>query len=388
MSETISASKQDAYLVWKKNAPHLYDYLSTSSLRWPSLTVEWFPDLEVDEKAKVSFQRLLTGTHTSGSMPEYISLQKLKLKGKNSYINPEKFDMDKNEFISNSTEFSKDLSEQQMISHDGEVNRARIMPQKPDVISTINGNGTVSIFDRTKHPSQPADVIRPDAVLDFHKRDGFGLSWNLYTEGSLLTAASDGLVALWDIRHFDNNNKNGVTPLRVLPAHDNGVNDVKFSNLHDQIFGTVGEDASFKLFDARSKDEAPAKTTALQRASNVLSFHYSNPFCMATGDTAGCVSVWDLRSLQVPVHSFGNAHTDEVTCLEWSPERPGILASGSVDGSVKIWDMAKLDLLFLHGGHMLGVNDISWNPHDSWMLASVADDNSLHLWSPAQSIVR
>ena len=37
----------EEYKVWKKNAPYLYDLVVTHALEWPSLTVEWLPDVEV-----------------------------------------------------------------------------------------------------------------------------------------------------------------------------------------------------------------------------------------------------------------------------------------------------------------------------------------------------
>ena len=33
-------------MVWKRNSPYLYQILYTSMLEWPSLTVEWLPDVE------------------------------------------------------------------------------------------------------------------------------------------------------------------------------------------------------------------------------------------------------------------------------------------------------------------------------------------------------
>ncbi|EEB87146.1 hypothetical protein MPER_15627, partial [Moniliophthora perniciosa FA553] len=43
----------------------------------------------------------------------------------------------------------------QKINHAGEVNRARYMPQNPDLIATKAVSGEVLVFDRTKHPSEP-----------------------------------------------------------------------------------------------------------------------------------------------------------------------------------------------------------------------------------------
>lgn len=36
----------EEYKLWKKNSPFLYDLLVTHALDWPSLTCQWFPDVE------------------------------------------------------------------------------------------------------------------------------------------------------------------------------------------------------------------------------------------------------------------------------------------------------------------------------------------------------
>lgn len=43
------------------------------------------------------------------------------------------------------------------INHDGEINRARYMPQNPNVIATKSPNADVLVFDYTKHPSKPGE---------------------------------------------------------------------------------------------------------------------------------------------------------------------------------------------------------------------------------------
>lgn len=45
----------------------------------------------------------------------------------------------------------------QKINHEGEVNRARYMPQNANVIATKTPSNDVLIFDYTKHPIKPAD---------------------------------------------------------------------------------------------------------------------------------------------------------------------------------------------------------------------------------------
>ena len=38
-------SINEEYKIWKKNTPFLYDIVMTHALEWPSLTVEWLPDV-------------------------------------------------------------------------------------------------------------------------------------------------------------------------------------------------------------------------------------------------------------------------------------------------------------------------------------------------------
>jgi histone-binding protein RBBP4 len=62
----------------------------------------------------------------------------------------------------------------QRINHAGEVNRARYMPQNPDLIATKAVSGEVLVFDRTKHPSEPerGGVCKPDIRLVGQTKEG------------------------------------------------------------------------------------------------------------------------------------------------------------------------------------------------------------------------
>ena len=59
------------------------------------------------------------------------------------------------------------------ILHQGEVNRARYMPQKFNVIATKTVSGEVHIFDYTQHPTKPEnDIVRPQLRLTGHTKEG------------------------------------------------------------------------------------------------------------------------------------------------------------------------------------------------------------------------
>ncbi len=66
------------------------------------------------------------------------------------------------------------ITVKQSINHDGEINRARYMPQKPDLIATKTVRGEVYVFDRTKHESKPSNSggCRPDIKLTGQSKEG------------------------------------------------------------------------------------------------------------------------------------------------------------------------------------------------------------------------
>jgi histone-binding protein RBBP4 len=49
----------EEYKVWKKNSPFLYDLVVTHALMWPTLTVQWFPDIQETPDARI--HRMLIG---------------------------------------------------------------------------------------------------------------------------------------------------------------------------------------------------------------------------------------------------------------------------------------------------------------------------------------
>lgn len=79
------------------------------------------------------------------------------------------------------------------INHEGEVNRARYMPQNSCVIATKTPSADVLVFDYTKHPSKPdpSGICEPELRLRGHQKEGYGLSWNPKLNGYLLSASDD-----------------------------------------------------------------------------------------------------------------------------------------------------------------------------------------------------
>ena len=77
--EEEELEQEDEYKNWKKNAPYLYDVLITWGLDWPSLCVNWIPEVEYIRQSSYYKQKLILGTHTSGQEVEYLMIAKAQL---------------------------------------------------------------------------------------------------------------------------------------------------------------------------------------------------------------------------------------------------------------------------------------------------------------------
>lgn len=352
----------------------MYTSVSETALLWSSLTVDWFPSSECKDGAVD--QQVVLGTYTSGTDKEYLA------------IGSTRFLVSKSAKGTNSQ-----LVINKRIDHDGEVNRARIMPQNSNIIATASVSGDVYLFDHTKFPENPSGEFSPTTTLSFHTENGYGLSWNYLEEGKLLTSADDNKIALWDT-----NNSKEV--LQKFTAHNDIVNDVDWHHLNPNIFASVSDDKHLYIYDLRTQSDFAGSVKAHDDVVNSLAFSPFSTYMLATvsGDQSG--ALWDSRNLSLKLHSL-EGHADSVTTVNWHPQKDGVLATSGADRRVIIWDITRIgeeqapddaedgapELLFMHGGHTSSINDFRWNPSHPWTVISVSDDNIAQVWTPSSNII-
>jgi histone-binding protein RBBP4 len=197
------------YKIWKKNTPFLYNMVMTHSLEWPSLACQWLPNkrkLGKDSSNCSEEHSLLIGTHTTGEQ-NYLMVATAIVPSQDDVVVPDddddddddtkkpaaaasgkqqqqqkqpapQYDEEKQEvggFGHANTNVGK-ISIRMKIKHEGEVNRARYMPQNHFIVATRGPNPEIYIFDRSKHPSMPADnsPFSPQGVCLGHKKEGYG----------------------------------------------------------------------------------------------------------------------------------------------------------------------------------------------------------------------
>jgi WD40 repeat protein len=111
------------------------------------------------------------------------------------------------------------------INHDGEVNRARYMPQNSSLIATKSPSAEVLIFNHTKLASLPKEQLAsqradscPELRLRGHTKEGYGLSWNPINSGHILSASDDHTICLWNVEKTPSEGK-FVDTLAIFTGH-------------------------------------------------------------------------------------------------------------------------------------------------------------------------
>ncbi|XP_072186451.1 histone-binding protein RBBP7 isoform X1 [Excalfactoria chinensis] len=416
----------EEYKIWKKNTPFLYDLVMTHALEWPSLTVQWLPDVSRPEGKDYALHWLVLGTHTSDEQ-NHLVVARVQIPNDDQF-DTSQYDSEKGEFGGFGSVTGK-IETEIKINHEGEVNRARYMPQNPCIIATKTPSADVLVFDYTKHPSKPdpSGECNPDLRLRGHQKEGYGLSWNPNLKGHLLSASDDHTVCLWDISAGPKEGK-VVDAKAIFTGHSAVVEDVAWHLLHESVFGSVADDQKLMIWDMRSNTTSkPSHSVDAHTAEvNCLSFNPYSEFILATGSAdkvltrvylkfahilkwrhysnnvfffSQTVALWDLRNLKLKLHSF-ESHKDEIFQVHWSPHNETILASSGTDRRLNVWDLSKIgeeqsaedaedgppELLFIHGGHTAKISDFSWNPNEPWVICSVSEDNIMQIWQMAENI--
>lgn len=400
---------KDEYKLWRENCKFMYEFVSETALTWPSLTVQWLPEYQVNE---VINAKLLLGTHTSGEEKEYLKLASTQLPKKvvsavsstetSREPKSEEKEADKpKEKVSSIIKISKKFPVE------CEINRARYMPQDANIVAALLNNGKIDLFD-----------IREGALYaNFQTafENGYCLSWNKHTKGHLLTAFGSDKLALRDINNVSGDNgENGARTgiVAEFAGHSEAINDVSWHSKDSNLFASVSDDERMLLFDVRTPNGPVASYHSVgSQGINSLAFSPFTGNLVALGGANSNINLLDLRLISKSdknghkrlknglLHTM-MGHGGDITCMEFSPHLDGVLASGSQDRRVIIWDTKRIgeeqvqedaedgspEIFMMHAGHTGAISDLSWCPFSEWTLATLANDNIVHLWQVSKKL--
>ena len=261
-----------AHKTWKKNSSLLYDLVMIQVLETPSLTVQWLPETRpVPGYPDFVEHRFLIGTYSSTIAQEEV-VERTEKRGRKPApravprdylieagvqfprsIGETREDMNTEERAENN-----ELYKQAQVDvigkygHQGEVNRARYLPQNPRIIATKSGGdgGELYLFDLdalgdrllTNKAEFSADHY---VTLRGHTKEGYGLCWNERKAGYLLSGSYDHRVCVWDAVGGESKvrgKEKQLDPLNTFNGHSDYVADVAWSPHEDSVFYSVGDD--------------------------------------------------------------------------------------------------------------------------------------------------
>lgn len=241
--------------------------------------------------------------------------------------------------------------------------------------------------------------------------------WNSTDPSIIITSSVDTTCTLWDVNRAHGDSKSGLDVASVktqLIAHDSEVFDVKFIHNSTNVFASVGNDGSMRVFDLRSLEHStiiyepgpalltntgpgPASSSPLARGSTpsqqlpltssnaLLRLSASNidQHHLATiGANSNNVIIIDMRMPGLPLAtldaSLGATNSGAINCLTWHPTANYLLTGGD-DCQALIWDCSNLqapkgqlmetaatDTPVLSYEEDLEVNSVCWRSLGEW----------------------
>lgn len=356
-----------------------YDLMVTQALDSTSRISQWLPDVWRPEGQDYPLQRLILGANTPLQKSNHLVIAKVNIPKHRPLYSVNR---------SNSCTIEIETS----INHPGEVIKACYMPQNPSIIATRATSSDVLVFDYTKQPyhPDPNGKCSPELILRGHKKKGYGLSWNPYESGELISGSEDHTVRLWNINHMPSEER-VIDAITIFKDHTSIVNDVQWYCHSANVFGSVANDRKFIIWDTRC-NETSRIAHAHDANVNCLSFNPIREFILATGSADETVALWDIRYLKFKLLSL-DFHKNEICQVQWSPKYEKVLASRDGDGLIFFSDLSQIgtetsagdddespEVIFIHGGYSSNIFDFSWNLNELFTLCSVEEDNILQVW--------
>jgi histone-binding protein RBBP4 len=130
------------------------------------------------------------GTHTNNTEQDYLMVVKVRMPMTDT-------SSDVKDISAAYSKVENKIEIETRINHQGEVNKARPMPNKDrhNIIATKTNSGEVHVFDYHKLPPKPKDnQILYKMKLLGHTKEGYGLNWSLPQPGLLISGSDDNKV--------------------------------------------------------------------------------------------------------------------------------------------------------------------------------------------------
>lgn len=213
-------------------------------------------------------------------------------------------------------------------------------------------------------------------MLKGHKNAVLEVQWSSDGE-KLLSCSADKTCRVWDV--------NEGKQVKKVSEHESFVNSICPQRRSPHLFATGSDDASIKVWDARSKRSTHTFKDRFQITS--VAFADASDQVYA-GGLDNSIKVWDLRRDDEPSMVL-KGHSDTLTGLSLSPDGSHLL-SNAMDNTLRQWDMrpyAPVDrCIKIYTGHLHTHEKMllrcSWSS-DGLQVTAGSSDQNVNVWDVA-----
>ncbi|XP_053659175.1 GATOR complex protein WDR24 [Anopheles marshallii] len=210
------------------------------------------------------------------------------------------------------------------------------------------------------------------------------VAWSSLDSNILATAATNGVVSVWDLSKFGRQKQ-----LLVYNEHERTAHSVAFHGTEANLLISGSQDGTIKCFDLRTDKSAINTYFSNSESVRDVKFSPHAPNTFAAVSENGTVQLWDIRRNDRCTAQF-TAHSGPIYTCDWHPNQPW-LATGSRDKQIKVWntnpknsslETAKNVSLEYTIHTIAVVGRIRWRPDKMFHIASCAlvVDNSIYIW--------
>lgn len=161
--------------------------------------------------------------------------------------------------------------------------------------------------------------------LSFSSND---VAWSTLESNLLATAATNGVVSVWDLSKFGRQKQ-----LLVYNEHERTAHTVTFHSTEANLLISGSQDGTIKCFDTRCEKSVNTYFSNSESVRDVkFSPHSTNTFAAVSEN--GTVQLWDLRKWEKCILQF-TAHSGPIYTCDWHPTK-NWLATGSRDKQIKV----------------------------------------------------
>lgn len=200
------------------------------------------------------------------------------------------------------------------------------------------------------------------------------VAWSMLDKNLLATAATNGVVSVWDLSKFGRHKQ-----LLVYGEHERTAHSVTFHTTDPNLLLSGSQDGTIKCFDMRTEKSV---NTYFSNSESVRDVKFSPvvPNLFASVSENGTVQLWDLKRTDRCQQQF-TAHSGPIYTCDWHPTQHW-LATGSRDKQIKVWNMEQRSSLEYTIHTIAVVGRVKWRPERTYQIASCAMvvDYSIYIW--------